>query len=178
MAVTTRRGTPADVDWLLADVQAGFDSYTAFAPFGWRAPDMSHDRERTEELLSDPGTWVLLASVDGEQAGHVGFFPARERGTAEAPAAAWHARPLIAGLAHLWQLFILPRYWGTGVAAHLHDVAIAEIQAYGFRRVRLFTPALHARARRFYERREWKTTGEEWNDELGLMLVEYYRALD
>ena len=178
MPLTTRAGTLADVDWLLGDVQAGFDSYTAFTPFGWHAPDMSHDRERTKELLRDPGTWVLLASVDGEQAGHVGFFPARERGTAAAPAGPWHTRPLIAGLAHLWQLFILPAYWGTGVAAHLHDVAIAEMQAQGFRRASLLTPALHARARRFYERRSWKTTSELWNDELALMLVEYDRVLD
>jgi GNAT superfamily N-acetyltransferase len=178
MALTTRPGTVADVDWLLADVQAGFDSYTAFAPFGWRAPDMSHDRERTEELLRDPGTWVLLASVDDERAGHVGFFPARERGSADAPAGPWDTRPLIAGLAHLWQLFILPRFWGAGVAAQLHDAAIDEMQARGFHRARLFTPALHARARRFYERRAWRTTGEEWNDELALMLAEYARTLD
>jgi hypothetical protein len=45
--------------------------------------------------------------------------------------------------------------------------------AQGYERARLFTPSLHARARRFYERRDWTVAGEEWNEFLDLELAEY-----
>jgi hypothetical protein len=47
----------------------------------------------------------------------------------------------------------------------------------GYRRARLYTPSLHARARRFYERRGWSAGGEAWNQNLALMLTEYVREL-
>jgi len=34
-----------------------------------------------------------------------------------------------------------------------------------------------ARARRFYERRGWTVTGEEWSEDLTLMLTEYRLVL-
>jgi GNAT superfamily N-acetyltransferase len=73
---------------------------------------------------------------------------------------------------------VLPPWWGQGVAALLHEAAIAEIRRRDYEAVRLYTPALHARARRFYERRGWRVTDEEWNDLLTLMLTEYRLALD
>jgi GNAT superfamily N-acetyltransferase len=176
MAISTRRATVADVDELLLDVQLGFESYASFAPLGWEPPDMFAGRDRTTELVRDPSTWLLMAS-DGEVcAGHVGFFPARAR-TASGGEGAWRQRPPIPGLAHLWQLFVRPAWWGAGVAPALHDAALAEMQARGFARARLLTPSLHARARRFYERRGWSTTGEEWSEDLELMLTEYGRRL-
>jgi hypothetical protein len=42
---------------------------------------------------------------------------------------------------------------------------------------RLYTPAAHQRARRFYERRGWRAHDERWNDGLQLELVEYRREL-
>jgi hypothetical protein len=36
-----------------------------------------------------------------------------------------------------------------------------------------YTPSLHRRARRFYERRAWSARSEEWNDKLQLTLTEY-----
>jgi GNAT superfamily N-acetyltransferase len=174
--IATRRATIGDVHALLASVQAGFDSYVAFAPLGWRPPNMLADRERTVAILADPRTWALLALIDGAPVGHVGFVPARTRSPA-APRRLPVSQPTIPGLAHLWQLFVLPEWWGRGVAPLLHDAAIAEMRERGYDRARLFTPSLHARARRFYERREWRATGEEWNRELVLMLTEYQRAL-
>jgi ribosomal protein S18 acetylase RimI-like enzyme len=82
-------------------------------------------------------------------------------------------RPLVPGLAHLWQLFVQPEWWGRGVAPLLHDAALAEMRLRGYERARLFTPSSHARARRFYERREWLRVGEQWNDGLALVLTEY-----
>jgi hypothetical protein len=36
---------------------------------------------------------------------------------------------------------------------------------------------LHARARRFYERRGWSAAGEDYNEELALTLTEYHLRL-
>ena len=53
----------------------------------------------------------------------------------------------------LHQLFVRPAVWGTGVAAELHDRAIAL----GGRR--LWVMEKNARARRFYEQRGWREDG-------------------
>lgn len=165
--IETRRAGREDIDLLLADVQAGFDSYVEFAGPGWRPPDAFAGRDRSEELLGDPATWALIALVGGRPAGHIAFCPARVPGESA----------LIAGMAHLWQLFVLPEWWGRGVAASLHAAAICEMQAQGYRQARLYTPTQHRRARHFYERRGWAVVGEEWNDNLSLMLCQYRRAL-
>ena len=162
---------------MLAHVQAGFDSYVGFAPPGWQAPQVSADRERTLESLADPQTWALLALCEGQTIGHVAFQPGRQRSAGQV-GAGYLERPLIPGLVHLWQLFVLPAWWGRGVAPMLHDVTIEEMGRRGYIQARLFTPAQHARARHFYERRGWTVTGEEWNDNLGLVLTEYRRGLD
>jgi GNAT superfamily N-acetyltransferase len=170
--IDTRRASVDDVDVLIADVAAGFASYVDFAPPGWRLPDMGAEREREAELIADDATWALLALVDGAPAGHVAFLPARRR-SAGAPAGDWPGREVIPGLAHLWQLFVLPEWWGRGVAPVLHDSAITEMRSRGYRHTRLFTPSLHTRARKFYEHRGWTVADEEWNEFLDLDLVEY-----
>ena len=171
--LSTRRADLADLDVLIADVQAGFDSYVEFAPLGWVPPDVGADGELIAELLRDAETWGLLALAGSDPVGHIAFTPARQR----APGQAWASSPSTPGLAHLWQLFVLPAWWGRGVAALLHEAAIAEIRARDYQAVRLYTPSLHARARRFYERRGWLATGEQWNEHLVLMLTEYGLAL-
>jgi GNAT superfamily N-acetyltransferase len=166
--ITTRCAGPEDVDTLLADVQAGFDSYVSFAGENWHPPNAFAERERCAARLAKPDSFALIALVDGRPAGHVAFFPAHD----------WVQGMPIPGLAHLWQLFVLPPWWGRGVAPLLHDAAVAEMAARGFERARLYTPIAHARARRFYERRGWQLVGEEWNAGLRLMLVEYHRGLE
>ncbi|HWF73492.1 MAG TPA: GNAT family N-acetyltransferase [Solirubrobacteraceae bacterium] len=171
--ISTRRATVADLAVLVADVQAGFDSYVAFAPLGWVPPDVYADTEVMAELLADIDTWALIALSEAEPVGHIAFTPARRR----APGRAWASSPATPGRAHLWQLFVLPEWWGRGVAALLHAAAITEIRARGYSAVRLYTPSLHARARRFYERRGWRAVGEHWNHQLTLMVTEYERDL-
>jgi GNAT superfamily N-acetyltransferase len=127
-------------------------------------------------MLADPATWALLGLVDDAPVGHVTFTPARQR-RPDDPDGAWQSRPLIAGLANLRQLFVRPDWWGRGVAPILHDAAIAEMRARRYPSVRLYTPAWHVRARRFYERRGWIATGEAFNDEFGVPLAEYRLAL-
>jgi GNAT superfamily N-acetyltransferase len=170
-AFQLRRASIADLDSLLAHVQAGFDSYTEFAPRGWRPRSVEQDRDRAAGLLCDRETWALLALAQGRSVGHVAFFAARqitpndERHFSE--------RPKLGGLAHLWQLFVVPEWWGRDVAAALHARAVNEMRVRGFREARLYTPSAHARARRFYERREWVAAREHWNDDLRLALTEY-----
>jgi len=174
--ITLCRATPHDVDIVLADVQAGFDSYLDFAPRGWIPPDVSRDRHLTVDLLCSPDTWALLALVQETPVGHIAFFPARRRIQGEPPQD-WRRRPVIPGAAHLWQLFVLPAWWGRGVAAMLHDAAVTEMRARRYREGRLYTPALHARARRFYEKRGWGAVGEEEDAPFGLGVLEYHLDL-
>ncbi len=176
-SVELRRAGPEDLDVILATVRIGFETFVEFAPPGWAPPAPVDERARTAERLRDPEAWVTLARAEGEPVGHVGFIPARERRVGDAPPADPNSSPPVAGLAHLWQLFVLPRWWGTGVAGTLHEVAVDEMRDQGYERARLFTPSQHMRARRFYERRGW-TLGEQRLDlSLGLELAEYRLAL-
>jgi GNAT superfamily N-acetyltransferase len=128
---------------MAADAQAGFDSYRGLAPAGWRPLDVAADSERRAELLAGPATWALIAFADDSAVGHVAFFPGRE--PAGGSAKPWKERGVIPGVAHLWQLFVLPEWWGRGVAPLLHDAATAQMRAEGYRNARFFTPSLQAR---------------------------------
>lgn len=172
-SISIRRARVADIDVLISDVQAGFDSYVEFAPLGWVPPDVETDRELIEELMSDRETWGAIAMTGGKPAGHVAFTPARRRAHGQP----WADAPATPGLVHLWQLFVLPEWWGQGVAPLLHDDAVEAMRARSYHIARLYTPALHARARRFYERRGWRAVGEQWNEHLDLMLTEYRLGL-
>lgn len=170
--IVTRRGGTDDIEVMLENVRAGFATYVDFAPAGWTPPRVPDERERMVELLSDERTWAVLALIDGRCAGHVGMTPARER-PGGGSAQGWQARRLIPGMVHLWQLFVLPEWWGSGVADVLHREFVTEARQRGYERGRLYTPAAHERARRFYERRGWHPLGEQLNPELGLALAEY-----
>jgi GNAT superfamily N-acetyltransferase len=176
VTIELRRAGVDDVDVLLADVQAGFESYVEFAPAGWVPPKLLQARPDTIERLADPGAWELLAESDGHPAGHVAFVPGREHLPGATPGG-WRAEPIVPGLAHLWQLFVLPDWWGQGVAAALHDAALEQMRSEEYRQTRLYTPSLHARARRFYERRGWSAVREGHNEYLRLMMTEYRRPL-
>jgi GNAT superfamily N-acetyltransferase len=167
---------PDDLESLLEHIQAGFDSYAAFAPDGWEPPQVSEDRYRIAALLADPETWALLAVSDTRSLGHIAFFPARLSTMNDIPSAL-RLSPRVPGLAHLWHLFVRPEWWGKGVAPVLHESAVSEMSKRGFSTARLFTPSLQVRARRFYERRGWCVTGEAFNEGLELMLTEYRLAL-
>jgi GNAT superfamily N-acetyltransferase len=171
-ALQLRRAGGGDLGAINRHVQAGLDSYTDFAPAGWRAPQVATEAQTTRALLEDPDTWALIALHDDEPVGHVAFFPGRERASADA-AGDWRTRPLIPGLAHLWQLFVLAPWWGHGVAPALHEAAVSEMRRRAFTRARLYTPAGHGRARRFYERRGWMAMADAFHEGLALELTEY-----
>ncbi len=138
-----RRARPSDAPAAMAVVQAGFEGYRAFAPPGWEPPDETREDEveRGRRELADPATTAFVAEDAGRVVGHVRIVlagtPSPDGTTPD-----WHFR----------HLFVLPPYWGTGVARTLHDLAIDGLRG----TVRLYTPEPQARARRFYEREGWR----------------------
>jgi GNAT superfamily N-acetyltransferase len=166
-----RLAGPDDAGALASTTRLGFDSYREWAPEGWRPPPRSLELRAIRERLKQNTTWCAMAlDESGEQAGHVGITHATER---DRP----HVR--IPGRAHLWMLFLRPRWWGSGLAERLHRLALEEAGRRGYTTIRLYTPAGQARARSFYEREGWVVAGPPFAEPLlGLDLVEYRRALD
>jgi GNAT superfamily N-acetyltransferase len=168
--LVVRRAELGDAPALARTTQLGFESYRAWTPPGWRPPDHRLELRGIRERLRRADTWCLIAlEPSGEPAGHVGFQAARHR---EPPYAA------ISGRAHLWMLFVRAPWWGTGLAGHLHGLAMAEAARQGYRTIQLYTPTGQARARAFYEREGWTLEGPPFGEPLlDLELVRYRRAL-
>ena len=162
----------ADAGVIAEIVAEGFRGYRDWAPPGWSPPRRSEGEEAEMELgeaLARPGVWCLLALADEQPAGHVALSPF----TFVQP----EAPPR--GTVNLWQLFVRPPWQGSGLAARLLDAAVVEARRRGYVRMRLWTPRDAGRARRFYERERWTTTGSARADSpLALPIVEYERRLD
>jgi GNAT superfamily N-acetyltransferase len=161
---TLRPAGPDDAEAMSETLQTGFDGYRAFAPPGWRPPDVRSAPElaRMRTRLAEPTTWAMVAEQSGLVAGHAGYVP----------------QPGAPGSAHLWQLFLRPPWWGSGLAHDLLAAALVAALGEGYGRMRFFTPRDQARARRFYEREGFSHTGWEALEEtIGLVLVEYAREL-
>ena len=162
MNTALRPARAEDAAVMSETLQIGFDGYRAFAPPGWIPPDVRSGAEiaRVRARLLVPTTWAMIAEDGALPAGHAGSVP----------------QPGAPGSAHLWQLFVRPPWWGTGVATALLEAALSAAAAEGYRRMRLFTPRDHARARAFYEREGFAPSGwEAFEEALGLVLVEYAR---
>jgi GNAT superfamily N-acetyltransferase len=168
-AYTTRPATLQDVPVLTETSLLGFTGYARFLPAGWTPPDADVEALGIRQRLSQPDAWCVIAQDGAVVAGHVAIHGARERTGEKAP---------IPGVAHLWMLFVREPWWGTGLATTLLGMAVGEAAARGYGTMRLFTPALQARARRFYEREGWTTDGRIIPEPmLALDLVEYRRGL-
>ena len=162
MSPALRPARPEDAPVMSETLQIGFDGYRDFAPPGWIPPDARSASEisRVRARLLEPTTWAMVAEDSGLPAGHAGYVP----------------QPGAPGSAHLWQLFVRPPWWGTGVATALLEAAVSAAAAEGYRRMRFFTPRDQARARAFYEREGFAHTGwEAFEAAIGLVLVEYAR---
>lgn len=163
-----RTATPADAETLAATVAEGFESYRAFAPEGWRAPEELELALGIGVRLRRPTMRAWLAEQDGEPAGHVTYLPATESQVGSDDPK----------LAHLEQLFVRRAHWGGGAATALIRRAVTEAAREGYTAMRLGTPTGQLRARRFYEREGWSVSSEPFVAEpIGLELVEYRRDL-
>jgi GNAT superfamily N-acetyltransferase len=163
-----RVATAADAERLGRQFAEGVEVYLSFAPPGWALPSASGEAEHLRALLGGDEAWCLLAEEDGRVVGQVTILPA-----------AVAARPVDdPSLAHLRNLIVSESHWGTGLARDLHAAALEAGRERGFSSMRLFTPAAHGRARRFYEREGWEPLGEEFHDPVpDLVLIEYRRPL-
>ena len=167
MTVRFRHTTPSDAPLVAETVEIGFASYREWAP-EWVNPEPSGRAERLTERLRSPDVWSLLATDGDEVAGHVSI--------AERSPSALSAAP--PGHAKLWQIFVRPRWQGTGLATLLLRAGEREAIDRGFVRMALWTPRDHMRARRFYEREGWVLSGRRDDESrMGLPLVEYVREL-
>ncbi len=70
-------------------------------------------------------------------------------------------------------LYVLPEYWGRGVAAGLFAAAVDGLKGQGYDTVTLWVYADSARARRFFEKMGMVLTGEKRDTEMaGTLLTE------
>ena len=160
---TVRAPRAADVPDLAATADEGFRGYHAFAPGSYVPPTLTETRETLADRLTLPGAFARCARDRRGPLGHVVAFP----------------MPGEPGLQHLFHLFLRERAQGTGLAAELLDLAVADAAAAGADTMRLFTPAGQARARAFYRREGFALfSGPAWEPRLGMPIVELRRALD
>jgi GNAT superfamily N-acetyltransferase len=163
---TLRAAGPADAEQLTEIMVDGFETYREFAPAGWEPPSEEIDFLRAR--LDEPEVWCLVAEDGARAAGHVAMLPA---------AAHAHRPSDEPGLGHLWQLFVRPPWWGTGLAAELHERMLAEAHE-RYQVMRLYSARDQRRARRFYEREGWTRAGDPFDDPaFGMPIVEYRRAI-
>lgn len=166
--ISVRPGDQEDAPALAQVLVEALSSYREWAPAGWNPHTELPAREIGERLAADE-SWCLVAEAGGEPVAYVVLLPALDHGEPREP---------VPGLAHLWHLFVVPRWWGSGVARLLHDEAIAEAARRGYTEARLWTPKDNARARAFYRREGWRESGAEtFADDLDLELVEYRHSL-
>ncbi len=164
--LTVREATNADAATIAEVVHAGFASYRSFAEPGWQPRTVEWSRRDIEERLGGVGVRARVAlTAPDRAAGFCGWTPALTRDEPREP---------IAGLAHLWMLFVAPEWWGRGLASELLEWAHSGMIAADYDSARLWTPLAQVRARAFYERRGWRASGrEDVSNELMLPLVEY-----
>jgi GNAT superfamily N-acetyltransferase len=157
-----------DIDEIAALVADAFVGYRAFAPADWKPPGSGEQIDVLARWIADPDFWGILACEKQTLAGHATFIPATHHSR--------HAAPDLA-LAHLGHLFVKPAYWGSGLAAQLLTRARTAANQRGFAAMRLFVPAGHARARRFYTREGFTQVGQPFDVGLALPVLEYRRSL-
>ena len=158
----------ADAHVIAEILTEAFEGYRAWATPDWSPPPRDGEEAFLAPALSRSDVWFLLAFARGKAAGHVGL----------SPFTMVQQEPPPAGTINLWQLFVRPRWQGSGLAPRLMRAAEAEARRRGFTRMRLWTPRDAPRARRFYEREGWTTTGDTHGSAaVGLPVVQYAREL-
>lgn len=122
-----------------ADVLAAIQRDASLAALGHVFPPESYPypiddvRQRWRDALGDAEATVLVAEEDATAAG---VAMARSE---------W-----------LDGLYVLPAWWGTGIAQRLHDEALERVRGGDAEQCHLWVLEANDRARRFYERLGWR----------------------
>jgi GNAT superfamily N-acetyltransferase len=158
---------PADVDEMLALVQACDETWREWTPKGWEPPPPGSARWVSE--LGAPDRWTRLAVEPGGRiVGIVSWSPARE--------GLPHERP-IPGVGHVGAVFVHPDRWREGIAAWLLDTALDAMREQGYTSAQLNTPE-GAPAEALYRAAGWRREGEpRFHQVVRLPSVRYVREL-
>ena len=105
-----------------------------------------------------PGMRLWVAEREGRIVGHATVMVDNARGELSA-------------------LYVVPEEWGSGVAAALHDKAVAGMRELGATEAALWVVEGNTRARRFYEREGWTDGGETKASMFNLSEVRYRLGL-
>jgi GNAT superfamily N-acetyltransferase len=122
----------------------------------WRRRLLGRDAER--------GRFTLVADHGGAVLGFVRLGP----------------DPDDAAAGFVFLLYVLPRRWRGGVGTALMAAAEAALRDGGFASAALGVLEANERARRFYERRGWRSDGSRRSDDYGgreLTALRYTRSL-
>ena len=163
--IARRPAVPEDAEAIAQVVAEGFESFASFSPPGWTPAERATPENvaAIRDRLWAPGAWASVAEDDGRVVGICSFEPAKDGA---------------AGAAYLIHCFVRRAYWGSGYAAAMLADAVEAATAAGYREMRLVTPALQARARRFYTREGWIEQGDpSFEPRLGMDVVRLARPL-
>jgi GNAT superfamily N-acetyltransferase len=167
--IRQRAATPRDATIVAELVASGFATYRDFAPPGWQSRAATQDEGSIYDRLCRGDTHARVAFDGAALVGVTGWMPALTHTPVRIP---------IPGRGHLWLLFVAQGYWGSGLAAALLDWSVTTMRDTGRTTAQLWTPRDSRRARAFYEREGWRTSGQSvFNDDLALDVVLYERHL-
>lgn len=70
------------------------------------------------------------------------------------------ASPSDGRVGHLYALYVEPQSWGSGIGTRLLTAALQHFRSWQMTTAELWVQEENLRARGFYERRSWKSTGD------------------
>lgn len=159
--VTVRRGGPDDLASALEVWRAAEEARRGGPP----SPDHGG---RVRTYVENPTAFLFVADgTDGIVGMAVGMQGLDDDG----------AGPPVQGLCHIGAVFVAPERWGDGLGGELVDAVLSEARSRGYDRAQLWTNAQNDRAHRLYERRGFRRTGREGQDDFGETIAHYARRL-
>jgi GNAT superfamily N-acetyltransferase len=160
LSVRLRPAAAADVEAMLAIVEACDASHRDWAPAGWQPPPPGSARWVTE--LAAPERRTAVAVVGERLRGFLSWDPARDS----------------AGTGHVGALFVHPEAWRRGIATTLLAAAVDAMRSEGLERARLNTLE-GSPAEAFYRARGWERDGrrDDFHMVMRLPAVGYSRTL-
>lgn len=75
--------------------------------------------------------------------------------------------PELSGWGEIASIYLLPEYWGKGWGKLLFSAAVKQLEAMGYRKLFLWVLEGNQRARAFYERMGFRSSGTYREDEVG-----------